>query len=81
MKLPTDRLMGGPRVPGPVVPTASQSVVIEADHRVPGVRLVAEARDGTDTMAGAAAEPSGPDEERALLLRFSPDFIVFPDAT
>ena len=81
MKGPTDRLMGGPRVAGPVVPTASQSVVIEADHRVPGVRLVAAGEDATGAASGTAGGPDDPAEERALLHQFSPDFIVFPDAT
>ncbi|HEX5148844.1 MAG TPA: hypothetical protein VFW02_07170, partial [Candidatus Limnocylindrales bacterium] len=91
MSSTSERLMGGPRAGRSVVPTASQSVKVESDDRIEGVRLIAvattEARGTTEAVttaadAGAAVPPTTAEaEDEALLLRFSPDFIVFPDAT
>jgi hypothetical protein len=79
MSSTSERLMGGPRAGRSVVPTASQSVKVESDDRIEGVRLSAVA---TTAAAEAGVPPTAADDEdAALLLRFSPDFIVFPDAT
>ena len=79
MSSTSERLMGGPRAGRSVVPTASQSVKVESDDRIEGVRLSAVA---TTAATGAGVRPTmADDEDAALLLRFSPDFVVFPDAT
>jgi hypothetical protein len=70
-----------------------QSVLVTADPRIPGVRLqagglapapaTAPATTGvTDPATTPATDtPLVDDDHRAELLQFSPDFIVFPDAS
>ncbi len=85
MSTTSERLMGGPRAGRSVVPTASSPVKVKSDDRIEGVRLSAVATTdpgGTTAVTGAGVPSTTANaEDEALLLRFSPDFIVFPDAT
>ena len=67
------KLLGGPAARKTPLSTATQTLRVEADSRVKGVTLFAAPPDGP---------PGAPmSDDAALLLQFSPDLVLFPDAT